>query len=148
MTAADHKKQAGGSKPFTVRLSDSERSELEHRAGEMPVGAYVKCVLFADGKKQDHRGARAPVQDRVAMASLLAKMGASRTAEWLAMLAHAAESGSLAVDAEMTAKLHQACHDVLVIRLLLMQALGFQIDDSEAAALQEVTSDPQAREAA
>jgi hypothetical protein len=129
MTAANHKKPGSGSKPFTVRLSDTERSDLEHRAGAMPLGAYVKCVLFDDGDKKEHRGPRAPVQDRAAMASLLARMGASRTAEWLAMLAHAAESGSLAVDAETTAKLHQACHDVLVVRLLLMQALGFQVDD-------------------
>jgi len=134
MTAAIQKKQGSGSKPFTVRLSNSERSDLEHRAGGMPLGAYVKCVLFDDGDKQEHRGPRAPVQDRAAMASLLARMGASRTAEWLAMLAHAAESGSLAVDAETTAKLHQACHDILVVRLLLMQALGFQVDDSEVSA--------------
>lgn len=134
MTAAIQKKQGSGSKPFTVRLSDNERSDLERRAGAMPLGAYVKCVLFADGDKQEHRGSRAPVQDRAAMANLLARMGASRTAEWLAMLAHAAESGSLAVDAETTAKLHQACHDVLVVRLLLMQALGFQVDDSEVSA--------------
>ena len=134
MTTTDHKKPGFGSKPFTVRLSDTERSDLEHRAGAMPLGAYVKCVLFDDGDKQEHRGSRAPVQDRAAMASLLARMGASRTAEWLAMLVHAAESGSLAVDAETTAKLKQACHDVLVVRLLLMQALGFQVDDGEVSA--------------
>lgn len=134
MTAAIQKKPGSGSKPFTLRLSDNERSDLERRAGAMPLGAYVKCVLFDDGDKQERRGPRAPVQDRAAMASLLARMGASRTAEWLAMLTHAAESGSLAVDAETTAKLHQACHDVLVVRLLLMQALGFQVDDSEVSA--------------
>lgn len=83
------------------------------------------------------------------MASLLARMGASRTAEWLGMLAHAAESGSLAVDTETTAKLHQACHDVRVIRLLLMQALGFQIGEDEASALQDVANpDDDSREAA
>lgn len=134
MTAAIQKKQGSGSKPFTVRLSNNERSDLERRAGAMPLGAYVKCVLFDEGDKQEHRGSRAPVQDRAAMANLLARMGASRTAEWLAMLAHAAESSSLAIDAETTAKLHQACHDVLVVRLLLMQALGFQVDDSEVSA--------------
>lgn len=67
------------------------------------------------------------------MASLLAQIGASRTAEWLAMLVHAAESGSLAVDAETTAKLKQACHDILVVRLLLMQALGFQVDGDDVS---------------
>ncbi|MDH4992239.1 hypothetical protein QEZ48_15585 [Aquamicrobium lusatiense] len=134
MTAArQNKPVSGSSKPFTFRLSDSERFTLERRAGGMPLGAYVKCVLFNDGDKQEHRGPRAPVQDRAAMASLLARMGASRTAEWLAMLAHAAESGSIAVDAKTTAKLHQACHDVLVIRLLLVQALGFQVGDSEVS---------------
>lgn len=138
MTATDHKKPGSGSKPFTVRLSDTERSDLEHRAGAMPLGAYVKCVLFDDGNKQEHRGPRAPVQDRAAMASLLARIGASRTAEWLAMLAHAAETGSLAVDAETTAKLHQACHDVLVVRLLLMQALGFQVDDDAMSSVLDV----------
>jgi hypothetical protein len=50
------------------------------------------------------------------------------------MLVHAAESGSLAVDAETAAKLNQACHDILVVRLLLMQALGFQVDGDVSAA--------------
>lgn len=116
-------------KPFPVRLTDDERAELERRAGPMAVGSYVKCVLFAEGDKRRNHRSRAPVKDHAALASMLAQLGASRTAEWLAMLAEAARSGTLPVDEETTMKLDRACHDVLVIRLLLMQALGIQMND-------------------
>lgn len=128
MTAA-REQRGPRTKPFPVRLTDDERAELERRAGSMAVGSYVKCVLFAEGDKKTNHRSRAPVKDHAALASMLARLGASRTAEWLAMLAGAARSGTLPVDEETTMKLDRACHDVLVIRLLLMQALGIQMND-------------------
>lgn len=128
MTAASEQSRPR-TKPFPVRLTDEERAELERRAGPMAVGSYVKCVLFAEGDKRSNHRSRAPVKDHAALASMLAQLGASRTAEWLAMLAEAARSGTLPVDEETTMKLDRACHDVLVIRLLLMQALGIQMND-------------------
>lgn len=128
MTAAS-KKSRPRTKPFPIRLTDGERAELERRAGPIAVGSYVKCVLFADDDKRSNHRSRAPVKDHAALASMLAQLGASRTAEWLAMLAEAARSGTLPVDEETTMKLDRACHDVLVIRLLLMQALGIQMND-------------------
>ncbi|MBK1623087.1 hypothetical protein [Afifella marina] len=129
MTARKISKSAA-SKPFPVRLTDTERADLEHRSGSTPVGTYVKQVLF-DGSDTKRRSVRAPVKDHAALASMLARMGASRSAEWLATLAHAAESGTLPVDKETTEKLRQACHDVLVIRMLLMQALGMHADHDD-----------------
>ncbi|MCP3054934.1 hypothetical protein [Aurantimonas marianensis] len=128
MTAA-REERGPRTKPFPVRLTDDERAQLERRAGSMAVGSYVKCVLFAEGDKRSNHRSRAPVKDHAALASMLAQLGASRSAEWLAMLAGAARSGTLTVDEETTMKLDRACHDVLVIRLLLMQALGIQVTD-------------------
>lgn len=51
------------SQTFGIRLSTAERADLERRAGEMAVGAYIKAVLFADAQKNRRRGARVPIKD-------------------------------------------------------------------------------------
>ncbi|MEJ7925817.1 hypothetical protein WG908_03495 [Sphingobium sp. AN641] len=33
--------------PFSLRLTKEERTELERRAGSMPLASYIKSVLFA-----------------------------------------------------------------------------------------------------
>lgn len=119
------------SKPFPIRLAESERRELERRAGEMALGAYIKATLFSDGDKRRHRGARAPIKDHQKLAEVLAALGASRIGESLRRLADAAESGTLTLDDDAPAAIKRACEDIVVIRLLLMRALGFQIPDTE-----------------
>lgn len=116
---------------FGIRLTADERAELQHRAGAMAVGAYIKSVLFADGAKNRHRGARAPVKDHTALAQVLACLGSSGLVESLDRLAKAAETGVLQWDADAPAAVKQACEEIVTMRLLLMRALGFQFEEAE-----------------
>ncbi|WP_017183098.1 hypothetical protein [Sphingobium xenophagum] len=38
--------------PFSLRLSFEERTKVEANAGNMPVAAYIKSLLFADDEDQ------------------------------------------------------------------------------------------------
>jgi hypothetical protein len=112
-------------KPFAIRLTSDERAELNRRAGEMAVGAYIKGCLFADAAKRKRRGARAPVKDHTALAHVLASLGQSRLAENMTALANAAESGTLVLNDDTPRVLAEACEDIVVMRLLLMKAFPF-----------------------
>lgn len=119
------------SQTFGIRLSEDERAELQRRAGEMAVGAYIKAVLFTDGQKHRRRAARSPVKDHVALAKVLASLGSSGLVDSLERLSKAAETGVLQWDADAPAAVQKACEDIIAMRLLLMKALGFQIDEAE-----------------
>lgn len=122
-------KNSSKTKPFAIRLSDAERVELERRAGEMALGTYMKAALFADGNIRRRRGARAPMKDHTALAQVLACLGQSRLGESMQQLSEAAKSGTLYVDDDVPKAIEQACEDIVVMRLLLMRALGFQLPD-------------------
>lgn len=124
-------------KPFALRLSNDERKELERRAGELALGTYIKGILFQDMGMRRQRGARKPVKDHAALAQVLACLGQSRLGESLNSLSQAAESGTLYVDDDVPVAIKKACDDIVVMRLLLMRALGFQmpgVDASESVA--------------
>lgn len=125
MSAVRNKPQT---QTFGIRLTDDERRELQRRAGEIAVGTYIKGILFADGAKRRSRAARTPIKDHQALAEVLACLGSSRIAETVQRLADAAESGLLEWDYDAPAAIKTACEDIAVMRLLLMKALGFQID--------------------
>ncbi|WP_051540872.1 hypothetical protein [Ahrensia sp. 13_GOM-1096m] len=122
-------KNTSKTKPFAIRLSDAERVELERRAGEMALGTYIKTALFADGDDRRRRGARAPVKDHAALAQVLACLGQSCLGESMQQLSDAAKSGTLYIDDDVPKAIEQACEDIVVMRLLLMRALGFQMPD-------------------
>lgn len=128
--------QSNKAKPFTLKLTDSERAELERRAGEMALGTFIKGVLFADGQARRARGARAPVKDHAALAEVLACMGRSGLAANMHALSDAASTGTLRWDDDAPAAIRKACDDIAVMRLLLMKALGFRIE-AEIDALAE-----------
>ncbi len=133
MSIRDPKKKKSPTKPFALRLTDSERMELERRAGEMALGTYIKLALFADGDKRKHRGARAPIKDHQLLGQLLACLGSSRISESMDRLASAAETGTLVLDDDAPAAIQKACTDIIAMRLMLMKGLGFQIDEDELA---------------
>ncbi len=119
--------------PFALRLTDDERAELKRRAGKLALGTYIKLVLFADGDKSKHRGARAPIKDHQLLGQLLACLGSSRISESMDRLASAAESGTLVWDEDAPVAIQKASQDIIAMRLMLMKALGFQVDEREFA---------------
>lgn len=134
-------------KPFAIRLTVDERRELERRAGEMALGGYIKAVLFADGDKRRRRGPRSPVKDHAKLAEVLACLGQSRLGETLQQLSQAVESGTLHVDDSVPIAVQRACEDIILVRLLLMQALGFQLPSQELQGTEESASQSFARAA-
>lgn len=114
--------------PYSVRLSSEQRAALEEAAGDRPLAAYIKSLLFANGPPPRAR-TRAPVKDTQALAELLACLGASRIPNNLNQLAKAANSGSLHFDWQTKAAISAACEDIRAMRQLLMKALGMKLGD-------------------
>ena len=113
--------------PFSLRLTFDERTRLRQAAGDLPIAAYIKSLLFADDAPVYRTRGKAPVKDQKALAELLACLGASRIANNLNQLARAANSGSFYFDRESKAQIAAACGDIQVMRQLLMSALGMQL---------------------
>lgn len=76
------------------------------------------------------RRRRAPQVDEKLLAEVLACLGASRIANNLNQLAKAANTGSLIVDHDTKADFKRAADDIRMMRLLLMQALGMDVEGS------------------
>lgn len=117
------KGQAGT--PLSIRFSDAEKAILQRKAGNLPLGTYIKqVVLGADAKPSR---VRHPVKDGEALGQLLGLLGKSRIANNLNQLAKAANLGALPVLKETEDDLREACGAVFEMRQLLLAALGAEI---------------------
>lgn len=131
MTARSRNARAA---PFPVRLSASERETLRQAAGGLPLGTYIKSVLFATSEPpRIVSRQRAPVKDAKALAELLACLGASRLSSNINQLAKHANSGSFYFDRETKTALCAACEDIRAMRQLLMKALGMKLGEEPPA---------------
>lgn len=121
MSKTDYRKRKA---PFSLRLTFEERATIEANAGDLPVGAYIKSLLLAQDAPKYRKRRKAPVVDQEALAQVLACLGATRIANNLNQLAHATNVGSFYFDHDTKRVIAEACHDVRIMRQLLMQALG------------------------
>lgn len=112
--------------PFSLRLTAQERERLLAQAGGTPLGAFIKSRLFAGDAPVKRSRNRAPVREERALAQVLARLGASRLASNMNQLAHAANTGSLFCDDEVTGQLLAACADIKSMRAMLVSALGLK----------------------
>lgn len=110
--------------PFSLRLSEAERKWLEAAADGEPIGTFIKERLFADEQTLKRKRLRISVHDHVALAKVLAALGASRLASNLNQIAKAANMGALPVSPELESDLTSACGEIREMRDRLMQALG------------------------
>ncbi|MEL7398926.1 MAG: hypothetical protein AAFN44_21445, partial [Pseudomonadota bacterium] len=107
-----------------ARFTFEERAQLDEAANGVPLGAYIRAVLFGeDLKKVRRRGVR-PVEDQQELARVLAMLGASRLSQNVNQLAKACNIGALPVTPDTEAALVQACDDVADMRQVLLKALG------------------------
>lgn len=114
--------------PFSIRLSEAERARLLREAGGMPLGTYVKSkVLGTSPERTAPRGLA--VQDRLALAKVLAILGRSDLSSSLTIIAEAASTGSLLVSPELESEILLALQDVRTVRVLVMRALGLRPED-------------------
>lgn len=112
-------------KPFSIRLTASERDELERRAGGQPLGTYIRKRLL-DGRAEKRRPQRRPKPDDQQIALVLAELGRSRLSSNLNQLAKAAHTGTLGTSAEVERELLSACAAVATMRDTLIFALGLR----------------------
>lgn len=103
--------------PLSIRLTPGERADLEARAGDLPISAYAKSILFAVTAKPVRLSPRTPSSlDHQILGQLLGALGRSEIAPHLRELTESVRSGSLPLDEITTAQLYGACHDVAVMR--------------------------------
>lgn len=110
--------------PFSMRLSDTERKQLEAQAGSIPLASYIKSVVLADAAPKYRKRSKPPVAEQQLLAEILARLGASRTASNLNQIAKSMNQGTLVIDVELEADLKKACAEVAWMRATLMAALG------------------------
>lgn len=112
--------------PFSIRLSDGERTLLEAEADGIPLGAYIKEKVLGTAPARRLRRTGLSIQDRAALAQILAVLGGSEIAVRLEQLNYYASIGSLPLTPEIQAQLIGAIRDVRLLRALLIRALGMQ----------------------
>lgn len=113
-------------KPFSIRLTDSEKERLTKQASPTPLSRYIRDRLLLD-EAQHRRKRRSPVADQKLLAETLACLGGSRLAESLKRLSKAAELGNLAFDPDAATLIRRASDDIHAMRYMLMQALGMKV---------------------
>ena len=112
--------------PFSLRLSQEERAYLKQKAGQMPLGAYIKAKAFADGGPVKRRAVGLEVADKDALAKALALLGRSHFSSNLNQLAKAANIGILPVTPEVEQELAAACAHIKEIKALLIKSMGLK----------------------
>lgn len=100
-------------KPFSVRLTDSERSRLQREAGAEALGPYIRAKLLGP--------------DRRALAQILAVLGSSDLAASMREIAEAARNGALEDTDDLRLSLDAACLTIEHMRNDLVQALGLKV---------------------
>lgn len=111
--------------PFSIRLSAEERAYLERKAGNRPLGAYIRSQLLDDAEAR-RKPSRAPSMDYTLLGQILGVLGKSELASRLCLLAVAAEAGRLALAEEERTALLEACADMHEVRALLVASLGLK----------------------
>ncbi|WP_025030857.1 hypothetical protein [Nitratireductor aquibiodomus] len=110
--------------PFSIRLTQEERAQLDVLRGNKSLSAYIREQLFGDAVAPRKRGRNNPVQDSEALGRVLGALGQSRLSSNLNQLAKAVNTGSLPVTPETESDLANACRDIAAMRADLLRALG------------------------
>jgi hypothetical protein len=116
--------------PFSLRLSEAERSKLLAEAAGVPLGGYIKAKVLGTAPLKSRRSGGLAVEDRQALSQALALLGKSRLSQNLNQIAHAVNIGVLPVTPETEEDLRASLQAVQDMRTLLMRALGFAAEAS------------------
>lgn len=112
--------------PFPVRFSADERAYLEWKAGNKPIGAYIRAKALEGFEARSRKPTRAPSTDYAMLGQVLGMLGKLEQAKHLCILAAAAEAGRLDLEEKDRADLRGACAAVLDMRAMLIRALGLR----------------------
>ncbi len=113
-------------KPISVRFSDEERSELERKAGDLTLSAYIRSRCVGETAPAHRTRGKRPVKDHEALGRVLGALGQSCLSNNLNQLAKAVNAGTLGLPDDSEAALLAAVDDISSIRETLIMALGLQ----------------------
>ena len=122
------KKKALATKIFTIRFTLWEFANLMQRATNagMTLAVYIRHILFGEQAEERKRVIRAVIKDVEAFSKLLSILSATRIANNINQIAKATNQGMVYMSPEMEKLLRHACHAIIEMRDLLLQALGKQ----------------------
>ena len=112
--------------PFPIRLSSEERAILEARAGNKPLGAYIRDQLFGGAQSPRKQPMPKPKPDYALFAKTLGALGQSDQVRCLFLLLASVESERLSLSNEEHDALMNACMAVQDMRTGLVSALGLK----------------------
>lgn len=125
-------------KPFSIRLTEAEKDLIRRKAGNAPLGAYLRAAALGVAVSTRSPPRPRPIKDHGSFAQLLGLLGQSRLSSNLNQLAKAASIGVLPLTEETENEVRLACKQITEMRSLLMAALGVTATgDSESPASSE-----------
>lgn len=110
----------------TIRLSVEDHEKLKTQADGAALSVYLRALILKQQLPKRKLRSTASVEDRQAIAQLLALLGDSRIANNLNQLAYHANIGALVIDDETKGHIDEAYDHVLFIRNTLISALGMK----------------------
>jgi len=113
--------------PLSLRLTPTERKELEWTAKGQSLSAYVRARLFSDLDNEiDLRktGRLSETARQQLLARILAEFGRSGLSRSMAEFAEAARLGVLPLTPDVLAEIRSACTHIRDLRRMLIRALG------------------------
>ncbi len=113
-------------KPVSVRFTNEERAELERKAGDLTLSAYVRSRCVSDVAPAHRMCGKRPVKDYEALSQVLGALGRSNLTNNVNQIAKAVNRNGAALPDDMDAALRQAAFDIAYIRMTLIKALGLK----------------------
>ncbi|CAM3739857.1 plasmid mobilization protein [Litorimonas haliclonae] len=129
-TASARKPKKVYPKPICVRFTDNERAELERKAGDLTLSAYVRSRCVGKTAERHRTRGKRPVKDYEALCKVLGALGKSKLPNNVNQIAKAINTGTLALPAVTEAAILEAAYNIAYIRLTLIKALGLKEDDT------------------
>ncbi len=111
--------------PFSLRLTDEERQYLQRKAGNKPLGTYIRSQLL-EGTETRRKAVRTPSTDFALLGQVLGALGKSELASCLCILIAATEQERVRLDTQEHAALLALQTDVSEMRRMLISALGLK----------------------
>lgn len=113
---------------LSLRISDEQYAELERKAGRKTVSQYTRELLALEVKSKP-KTRRAPKNDEVMLARILAALGSSNMAASMRDIAAAARNGALPETSDILLDLQAACLTIQKMRVDLIKTLGIKPED-------------------
>lgn len=112
--------------PLSVRFTDEERAELERKACDLTLSAYVRSRCIGESAEPHRTRGKRPVKDYEALGQVLGLLGRSQLPNNVNQIAKALNIDATDTPHDIDEQIRQAAFDIAYIRMTLMKALGLK----------------------